>query len=319
MGNKVIGKSEMKRELVAMLSNDVETTSIWFNDLRDETGLKVVTEGMPRLLDLYAKYNVKSTFFYTGYMAKLYPEVVKMAVNAGHEVGSHGKSHIKENGFDVMPYNKQVRHLDYSKKLLEDISGKEVISFRAPALRVSPNTATALLETGFKIDSSIASQRFDFFLSFGSKQKLSFLNAPRLPYRVNKNNIFKKGQSDLVEFPLSATLLPFAGTTMRIMPGITRFQQKLLHLETQINAKPVVFVIHPNELIDESAEPRTIKRRSANPVAYLLSDLIRGKLKVKNLGDKAIPIYENIIAWYAEAGYEFMRMRDYRDQLTGIS
>lgn len=304
---------------VALLSNDVETTSIWFNDLRDETGLKVVTEGMPRLLDLYAKYNVKSTFFYTGYMAKLYPEVVKIAVNAGHEVGSHGKSHVKENGFDVMPYNKQVRHLDYSKKLIEDISGQEVISFRAPALRVSPNTASALLETGYLIDSSIASQRFDFFLSFGSKQKLSFLNAPRLPYWVNKNNIFKKGQSELIELPLSATLIPYAGTTMRIMPWLTMLQQNLLHLETMLNGKPVVFVIHPNEFIDESEEPRSIKRRSTNPIAYLLSDVIRAKLKVKNLGEKAVPIYEGLIAWYAEAGYEFMSMRDYRDQLTGIS
>jgi len=302
-------------KLVALLSNDVETTSIWFNDLRDETGEKVLKEGMPRLLDLYAKYKVKSTFFYTGYMAKLYPEVVKMAIKAGHEVGSHGKSHIKKNGFDIMPYDKQVRHLEYSKKLLEDIGGMEVISFRAPALRVSPNTATALLETGYRIDSSIASQRFDFFLSFGSKQKLSFLTAPRLPYRANQNNIFKKGQSDLLEIPLSATLMPFAGTTMRIMPGVTRIQQRLLHLETMINGKPVVFVIHPNELIDESAEPRSIKRRSKNPISYLLSDLLRAKLKVKNLGENAIPIYERMIAWYSEMGYEFMSMGDYRNML----
>jgi len=309
----------ISKQTIALLSNDVETTSLWFNDLRDVTGEKVLKEGMPHLLDLYAKYNVQSTFFYTGYMAKLYPDVVRMAIAAGHEVGSHGKSHIKENGFDIMPYDKQVRHLDYSKKLLEDISGQEVISFRAPALRVSPNTATALLETGYRIDSSIASQRFDFFLSFGSKQKLSFLNAPRLPYRVSKNNIYKKGQSDLMEIPLSATLIPYAGTTMRILPGLTRLQQKLLHLETIINGKPVVFVIHPNEFIDESAEPRSIKRRSANPIAYLLSDLVRAKLKVKNLGEKAVPIYEGLIAWYADAGYEFMRMRDYRDQLTGIS
>ncbi len=48
----------MKRELVAMLTNDVETTSIWFNDLREATGAKVMREGMPRLLDVYAKYNV---------------------------------------------------------------------------------------------------------------------------------------------------------------------------------------------------------------------------------------------------------------------
>lgn len=301
----------MKKDLVAMLSNDVETTSIWFNDLRDATGAKVTRDGMPRLLDIYAKYNVRSTFFYTAYMAELYPEVVRMAVEAGHEVGSHGKSHTKENGFDIMPYEKQVRHLEYSKKLLEDIGGKEVISFRAPALRVSPNTAMALLETGFRIDSSIASQRFDFFLSFGSKQKLSFLNAPRLPYRVSKKSLFKKGQSELVELPLSATLIPFAGTTMRMMPGLTRLQQKVLHWETCITGKPVVFVIHPNEFIDESMEPRSIKRRSTNPVSYLLSDILRAKLKAKNLGDKALPIYENLIAFYAAQNYEFLTMGDY--------
>lgn len=299
----------------ALLSNDVETTSIWFNDLRDQTGAKVLNEGMPILLDLYAKHEIKSTFFYTAYMAKLYPGVVKMAAEAGHEVGSHGKSHIKENGFDIMPFEKQVRHLDYSKKLLEDISGKEVVSFRAPALRVSPITARALLDTGFRIDSSIASQRFDFFLSFGSKQKLSFLNAPRLPYRTNRNNIFRRGQSDLVEIPLSATLLPFVGTTMRMMPKITRLQQRLLHWETEKSGKPAVFLIHPNELIDESNEPRVIGRRSKNPISYLLNDLVRAKLKVKNLGPRAVPIYEALIRYYKEQNYRFATMRDYVDEV----
>jgi len=295
----------------ALLSNDVETTSIWFNDLRDETGELVLREGMPRLLDLYAKYGIRSTFFFTGYIANLYPEVVRLAVDTGHEVGSHGKSHIKENGFDVMPYDKQLRHLDYSRKLLQDICGQDVISFRAPALRVSALTAQALIETGFRIDSSIASQRFDFFLSFGGKQKLSFLTSPRLPYRVNKNNIFNKGQSSLVEIPLSASLFPFAGTTMRIFPRVTRIQQRFLHLETLVNSKPVVFVIHPNEFIDESSSVRTIKRRSQNPISYLLSDVLRARLKVKNLGAQGIPVYDNLIRFYVDKGYTFSTMRDY--------
>ncbi len=266
---------------------------------------------MPKLLDLYAKYGIKATFFYTGYIAKLYPEVVKMAANLGHEIGSHGKSHLKENGFDIMPYEKQVKHLEYSKKLLEDISGKPVISFRSPALRVSPNTATALLETGFRIDSSIASQRFDFFLSFGSKKKIKFLNAHRLPYRTNRNNIFIRGQSNLVEIPPSATIIPFAGTTMRIMPKITSYHQKILHLEAKLNRKPVVFIIHPNEIIDESYEPRIIKRRSDNVIAYVLSDLLRAKLKTKNLGENALPLYEQLILYYINKGYTFTTMQEY--------
>jgi peptidoglycan/xylan/chitin deacetylase (PgdA/CDA1 family) len=62
-----------------------------------------------------------------------------------------------------MPLEKQIRHLEETKKLLEDISGLEVISFRAPALRVNDDTPKALISTGYKIDSSVASQRFDFF------------------------------------------------------------------------------------------------------------------------------------------------------------
>lgn len=295
----------------ALLTNDVETTSIWFNDLRDETGELVVQKGMPILLDLYRKYKVKSTFYFTAYIANLYPEVVRMILSDGHEVGSHGKSHIKDNGFDVMPFSKQKHHLEYAKKTLEDIAGCEVISFRAPALRVSPQTSQALLETGFKTDSSIASQRFDFFLSFGGMNKLRFLTAPRLPYRTKKDNIFKKGDSELLEIPLSATLIPFVGTTLRIFPSLTYFQQRILDVETGFTRKPVVFGIHPNEFIDESASPRAITRRSKNPLGYLLTDLVRAKIKVKNLGPAAEPLYERFIAFYANQNYRFITAREY--------
>ena len=164
-----------------LLSNDVETTSIWFNSLRDETGSKVLREGMPKLLDIYSKYNISTTFFVTGYIAKLYPELVKMILPFGLEIGSHGLSHEKKHGFDILNHKEQIEHLRESKKILEDLSGKEVISFRSPALRLSNNTVSALEETGYRIDSSVAAQRLDMFMYFGGVQKVTWLTAPRLP------------------------------------------------------------------------------------------------------------------------------------------
>ena len=294
-----------------LFSNDVETTSIWFNTLRDETGLKVLKEGMPILLDIYNEFNIKCTFFYTGHIAKLFPEIVRMIIKDGHEVASHGKSHLPENGFDVMSFEKQKRHLAYSKKLLEDISGQEVISFRAPALRTNKDTARALIETGYRIDSSVASQRFDFFLSFGSKNKFKWLAAPRLPYKVDPENIFKKGDSNLIEVPLTALFFPYVSTTMRIFPIITSLQRRIINLETKLNNKPVVFDIHPNEFIDESGEERAIEKRSNNLIKYILKDLLRSKLKIKNLGSKAIPIYKKEIEYYKNRGYKFFTIKDY--------
>ena len=49
---------------IVHLTNDVETTSIVNGGLRDDTGVKVWKEGLPRLLELYAKYDVRATFFF---------------------------------------------------------------------------------------------------------------------------------------------------------------------------------------------------------------------------------------------------------------
>jgi peptidoglycan-N-acetylglucosamine deacetylase len=302
-----------------LLTNDVETTSIWLNTLRDATGLKVLREGMPILLELYEKYDVKSTFFFTGYIARLLPDVVKMVTNAGHEVASHGKSHLKENGFDVMPFDRQKRHLIETKILLEDISGQEVISFRAPALRVNNDTAPALIEAGYKIDSSVASQRFDFFLSFGGIKKLNWFFAPRLPYLTSPKSLFRKGPGPLVEVPLSALFLPYVGTTMRVFPWLTAIQRHGIHFETAyINNKPVVFDIHPNEFIDESDEPRIIHNRSKNKLAYFVQDYLRAQLKTKNLGPKAVPLYEKEIQFYERRGYHFITVQEYCRQKSFI-
>jgi peptidoglycan/xylan/chitin deacetylase (PgdA/CDA1 family) len=306
----------MNQNKYCLLTNDVETTSIWHNSLRDETGLKVLKEGMPLLLDLYEKYNIKSTFFFTGYIAKLYPEIVKMILPYGHEVASHGMSHIKSNGFDVMPLEKQIRHLKESKALLEDISGQEIISFRAPALRVNKNTIYALMESGYKIDSSVASQRFDMFMSFGGLKKLNWLTAPRLPYRTSKDSLFKKGDSSIIEIPLSASLLPYVGTTMRIFPLLTSVQRRILAFESEQTGKPIVFDVHPNEFIDESHEERIFKRRSTNFISSFLQDTVRSRLKTKNLGIKGLHIYESQIMFFIEKGYKFTTINNYLKQLN---
>ena len=77
----------------ALLTNDVETTSILNHRLDDNIGGYLVAQGMPRLLELYDKYGAQTTFFFTGHIARLYPELVKMAMSHGHEIGSHGFTH----------------------------------------------------------------------------------------------------------------------------------------------------------------------------------------------------------------------------------
>jgi len=298
-----------------LFTNDVETHSIWYNSLRDETGLNVLKEGMPRLLNIYSKYGIKTTFFFTGYIASKFPDVVKMVIKYGHEVASHGYSHEVNEAFDVLSYKKQVEHLRISKDILQNICGEEIISFRAPSLRINEHTAEALTETGYIIDSSVASQRFDVFMTFGSKNKLKWLTAPRKPYRTNPKDLFSRGNGNIIEVPLTAFLFPYVGTTMRIFPLWHKVQRLGVHFEATTRSKPVVFDIHPNEFLNEENRQRVVERRATNYLRYLYKDLLRSYLKVINLGAAAIPLYIDEIDFFKNREYKFLTIKEYVKQV----
>ncbi len=302
------------KDKYCLFTNDVETTSIKYNKLSDKTGEEVLKSCMPRLLNLYKKYNIKSTFFFTGHIAEKFPEIVKMVIPYGHEVGCHGYSHEVDKAFDLLNYDKQFYVLKKTKGILEDISGQEVISFRAPALRVNKFTVKALINSGFKIDSSTAAQRADMFFSFGSKNKLNWLIQPRVPYFTQNENIWKKGSSSLFEIPISAIGIPYIGTFLRISPLMTKWLHFLLNIENCINHKPIVFLIHPNELINESEtdEPEglIINKRTNKVFSYYIKDILRHKLKLRNLGNKACELYENEINYFLKKYYQFLTLSE---------
>jgi peptidoglycan-N-acetylglucosamine deacetylase len=297
-------------ERYCLLTNDVETTSILNHKLSDKTGEYVLKQGMPRLLDLYEQYQVRTTFFYTGYIAKLYPDVVRMAHARGHEIGSHGLTHEAGKAFDVLNHAEQVDHLKTSKRIIEDIIGEEIISFRAPAARVNKTIAASLAESGFKVDSSVSSLRMDMFMSFGTWKKMNWITSPRLPYFTQQENIFKKGNGKVLEIPVSAIFLPYIGTFMRLAPVLNRMTRNLLYLETKINNRPFVFLTHPNEFIDEEKEQGMIQRRGKNFLSFLIRDVIRHKLKIKNLGAKAIPLFERELEFFDKKEIKFISCKE---------
>ncbi len=307
MGNKL----SIKKTKYCLITNDVETTSLWNHRLSDKTGEKVLKEGMPVLIDLYNKYNIKATFFFTGHIAKLYPDIVRMILPYGHEVGCHGLTHESDKALDMLNLDEQTYHLSNAKEILENICNYNVISFRAPALRVNQFTPKALEKAGFLIDSSVSPQRMDMFLSFGSFKKLKWLNAPRSHYMVSYNDLARKGKSKILEIPILSFLFPYNGTMMRISPLITNLIRFFLVNETSIFDHPLVFLIHPNELIEEEITVNKIQRRASNYFSYLTGDLLRYHLKLRNLGLKAIPLFNDQLEFLQKKDYNFLTMREY--------
>jgi peptidoglycan-N-acetylglucosamine deacetylase len=115
-----------------------------------------VTEGAPRLLDLFARQGIKTTWFTTGETARLYPQAVRAVVDAGHELACHGVTHQR---FDWMSKDSARWEIQESTRRLRDFG--EITSFRAPYLRFPGHYLDLLEAEGFHLDSSQALYKKD--------------------------------------------------------------------------------------------------------------------------------------------------------------
>jgi len=107
---------------------------------------------LAKLLDLLDKYKVKATFFVLGWIAERFPETVKELSIKGHEVASHGMSHKLNSTLSNEELKKELRE---SKKILERITGRTVLGYRAPSFTISDAVLKYLQDFGYKYDSSL--------------------------------------------------------------------------------------------------------------------------------------------------------------------
>ena len=289
-----------------LMTNDVESFSIPLNRCDKRTAEEVYKVGLPRLLDLYSKYDIPSTFYFTGEFVEMVPEAIDIVKDHGHEIGCHGYSHDVDRALDILTYKEQLNELKKAKKTIESVAGR-IESFRAPALRINKDTIKVLEKLGFKSDSSLCPQRFDGPFTFGSRRKLKWLIAPRKPHYIYSSSI--------LEIPISAIILSYSGTTLRRSPLLTKIIEKFLFFESKYTEKPIVFLFHPNECLDFDGNIVTT-RRSQNFISYLFADYLRQRLKLKNLGKESLLLLENILNRAKAYGFEFITISRYRKKCT---
>lgn len=84
-------------------------------------GMWAGTIGTRRLLKLFNKYDIKTTWFIPGHSLETFPEDMAAVRDAGHEIGLHGYSH--ENPTD-MSIEQQRDVLDKTYRMLTEFAGK---------------------------------------------------------------------------------------------------------------------------------------------------------------------------------------------------
>jgi len=89
-----------KKRVQVCISVDIDAVAGWLGSYGGEDstsdisrGLFAGTVGVRRMLKLFDKYNIKTTFFIPGHSLETFPEECRMIAEKGHEIGLHGYSH----------------------------------------------------------------------------------------------------------------------------------------------------------------------------------------------------------------------------------
>ena len=160
------------------------------------------------LISMLDDANVKATFFIVGSeIGKLKTEIRQLAIS-GHELAMHGHTHEFLKHLGPTRFESELK---YGRDAIEEVTGKELLGFRAPYFSLTKESAWApeiLYAAGFKYSSSVLP---------AVNPQAGYPKAPRTPFR------WKCG---LVEFPvptfgLGRIRLPLlGGAYLRISPKV---------------------------------------------------------------------------------------------------
>ncbi len=201
-----------------------------------------VERNTQRLLELFARYDVRATFFTLGWVAERHPGLVRAIIAAGHEVACHGYAHRLIYRQTPDEFRADVHR---AKGILEDLLGARVEGYRAPSYSITSVSLWALdilIAEGFRYDSSIFPIHHD---------RYGIPNAERFPHTI------RRAAGEILEFPPSTIRRggmnwPIAGGGyFRLLPYAI-FRRGLRRLN-RVEAQAAIFFIHPWEV--DPAQP----------------------------------------------------------------
>ncbi len=195
----------MAKEIFCSFGVDVDAVAGWLGSYGGEDspddisrGLFAGEVGSLRLVKLFERFGIKTTWFIPGHSIETFPDQMRAVVEAGHEVGIHGYSH--ENPIEMTP-DQEEAVLDKCIDLVTKLSGKRPTGYVAPWWEFSPVSNELLLKKGIKYDHSLMHKDFEpYYVRVGdSWTKIDYAKQPQ----DWMHPLVRGQETDLIEIPAS--------------------------------------------------------------------------------------------------------------------
>ncbi len=195
----------MAKEIYCSFGVDIDAVAGWLGSYGGEDSPLDISRGMfsgevgtPRLVELFRRFGIRTTWFVPGHSMETFPKQVEEIVAEGHEIGIHGYSH--ENPI-AMTAQQEEDVLERCIEVATKLTGTRPTGYVAPWWEFSPITNELLLKKGFKYDHSLMHQDFSpHYVRVGD-------NWTKIDYSKNAADWMKplvRGkETDLIEIPAS--------------------------------------------------------------------------------------------------------------------
>ena len=192
-----------QKEIFCAFGIDIDAVAGWLGSYGGEDspcdisrGLFAGEVGVPRLVKLFDRFGIKTTWFIPGHSIETFPRQCEQIVAAGHEIGMHGYSH--ENPIAMTPEQEEAV-MDRCIGLIEKLCGRRPTGYVAPWWEFSPVTNELLLKKGIKYDHSLMNNDFHpFYVRVGdSWTKIDYSQHPD----VWMKPLVRGRETDLIDIP----------------------------------------------------------------------------------------------------------------------
>ena len=137
-------------------------------------------EGIPRMLDLWDRHNVKVTSHMIGEAAQRNPGLAKDIVQRGHEASGHGPRWSSQYAMSRPVERKFIKD---AAEMVEKVTGQRPTGYNCNWLRRGPNTLSLLQELGYKYHIDDVSRDEPFIEKVDGKDMVV------IPYTLRNNDI----------------------------------------------------------------------------------------------------------------------------------
>ncbi len=136
-----------------------QTSPSWIS--RGEFGPK---SGAPRLIALFGKYGIRTTWFTPGHTIETFPAACEKVLAAGHEIAHHGWTHRPPT---TLKPDEEEEELVRGNESIQKLTGRKARGYRSPSWDLTPHSVGLFLKHGFVYDSSLMG---DDYLPYYARQ-----------------------------------------------------------------------------------------------------------------------------------------------------